>query len=107
MRNSKVSLKKRYRKYSLLRTNLAKWEHSISMAQDNIKFTLSCGKLRSLPMNYMVTACAMIDLPENWEICREMIKDNYYMCELACNDVYKELTKKYYKRKFEEELVPQ
>ncbi len=104
MRNSRVSLKKRSRKYSLLRTNLAKWEKSIEMAKENITFTLACGKLRTLPMNYMTVATAMINDPTNWEICRAMIKNAYFLCELAKNDVNKEKAKQYYKRKFGEEI---
>ena len=104
MKNSKVNVKRRSRKYSLLRTNLAKWEASIPMAQENIRFTLECGKLRSLPMNYMTIASAMIDDPANSEICREMIKDCYYLCELVHNDVNKEITRNYYLKIFGEEL---
>lgn len=104
MKNSKVSLKKRSRKYSLLRTNLAKWEESAEMAKENIDFTLCCGKLRTLPMNYMTAACAMIDDPANWAICREMIKDSYYLWDLVQNDVNKEKTGQYYSREFGEEL---
>lgn len=104
MRNSKVSVRKRSRKYSLLRTNLAKWEYSIPMAKENLCFTLSCGKLRTLPVDYMTIACVMIDNPANWEICREMIKDSYFLCELVQNDINKKITKQYYKERFEEEL---
>lgn len=104
MRNSKVNLKKRSRKYSLLRTNLAKWKSSIPMAEENLRFTLACGKLRTLPMNYMTIAAAMIDLPANKEICRDMIKDVYFLCELVQNDVNKELTRQYYNEKFGEQL---
>lgn len=104
MENSKVSLKKRSRKYSLLRTNLARWKASAEMAKENIDFTLSCGKLGTLPVNYMTAICAMMDEPANREICREMIKDAYFLCEMALNDVNKEATRKYYKKKFDEEL---
>lgn len=104
MRNSKVSVRKRSRKYSLLRTNLAKWEYSIPMAKENLCFTLSCGKLRTLPVDYMTIACAMIDNPANWEICREMIKDSYFLCKLVQNDINQKITKQYYKERFEEDL---
>lgn len=104
MRNSKVSTKKRYREYSLLRMNLAKWECSVPLARENLCFTLECGKLRSLPMDYMTVACAMIDDPANFLTCREMIKDSYYLWELVCDDVNKEITRDYYKKKFAEEL---
>ena len=104
MKNSKISLKKRSRKYSLLRTNLAKWKCSITIAREDIQFTLSCGKLRSLPMNYMTIACALMDDPANREICREMIKDAYVLWEIVQNEVNKEITRQYYVKKFEEEL---
>ena len=74
------------------------------MTKENIGFTLACGKLRSLHMNYMTIACVMIDNPANFLTCREMIKDCYYLCELVCDDVNKEIAKQYYKRKFGEEL---
>lgn len=104
MQESKVSVKKRCRKYSLLRTNLAKWEKSVEMAKENINFTLTCGKLRTLPMNYMTIAAAIIDDPTNKEICRVMIKDAYFLCELVKNDVNKEKAKQYYKRNYGEEI---
>ena len=104
MRSSKVAIKKRSRKYGLLRTNLAKWECSVPIARENIHFVLECGKLRSLPMDYMTVACAMINDPANFEICREMIKECFYLCDLVCNDANKEITKKYYIEKFLEEL---
>lgn len=104
MRKSKVSLRNRYRTYSLLMTNLAKWECSVIMAQENIKFDISCGKLRSIAMNYMIEACALIEEPRNKELCREMIQDVYYLCELENNDVDKKITEKYYERKFGEKI---
>ncbi|MBE5951592.1 MAG: helix-turn-helix transcriptional regulator [Lachnospiraceae bacterium] len=100
MKKSKVSIQKRYRTYTLLRSNLAKWLSSVSVAKENLEFTVVCGKLRSLPINYMIIACAMIDIPANWEICRDMIKDSYYLCELSCNNVNKEITSQYYEKKF-------
>lgn len=104
MRNSKVKVRKRYRTYSLFRTNLAKWEQSTLLAKENIQFTLDCGKLDALPINYMTAACAMIDIPANWEICRDMIKDVFYLCEVSRNEVYKATTNKYYKEMYGEEL---
>lgn len=104
MKTSKISMKKRSREYSLLRTNLAKWEQSVKLAKENLGFTLACGKLRSLPMNYMTIACALIDDPANREICREMIKDAYILWEIVQNEVNKEITRQYYVKKFEEEL---
>lgn len=104
MRKSKVGLKKRYRSYSLLRTNLAKWKQSIEMAKENISFELVCGKLCCLPMNYMVVACAMLDFPANKEICREMLKDVYYLWELVLNDMNKKVTQSFYKDEFGEGL---
>jgi len=104
MQTSKINTKKRYRAYSLLRMNLAKWELSVPLAKENIRFTLECGKLRSLPMDYMTIACVLIDDPTNWEICREMIKNCFYLCDLICDDVLKEITREYYKNKFKEDL---
>ena len=104
MRNSKVKVRKRYRIYSLFRTNLAKWEQSVALAKENIQFTLDCGKLDALPINYMTVACALIDAPANRDICRDMIKDVYYLCEASLNDVYKETTNQYYKKKYGEEI---
>lgn len=104
MRNSKVKVRKRYRTYSLFRTNLAKWEQSVLLAKENIQFTLDCGKLDALPINYMTIACAMIDIPANWEICRDMIKDVFYLCEVSRNEVYKATTNKYYKEMYGKEL---
>ena len=105
MRGSKVGLKKRYRSYSLLRVNLAKWEESIELAKENIGFALACGKLRCLPMNYMTAACAMLDAPANREICREMIKDVYYLWELVCNEANKKVVEQYYKKIYGGEVV--
>ena len=104
MKNSKVSMKKRSRQYGLLRANLAKWECSVPMARENIRFTLICGKLHTLSIDYMTIACAMLDNPANKDTCRVMIKDCFYLCDLACNEVNKEITKKYYMKKFMEEL---
>ncbi len=104
MRKSKVGLKKRYRSYSLLRANLAKWKQSIEIAKENISFELICGKLCCLPMNYMVVACAMLDDPANKEICREMLKEVYYLWELVLNDRNKKVTRFFYKDEFGEEL---
>ncbi|MBP3579494.1 MAG: helix-turn-helix transcriptional regulator, partial [Lachnospiraceae bacterium] len=61
MKKSKVDMKRRSRQYGLLRSNLAKLEQSISVAKNNIQFTIACGKLRTLPMDYLTIACAMID----------------------------------------------
>ena len=104
MRNSKIDLKKRSRKYSLLRTNLAKWEESACIAKENIQFTLSCGKLCTLPVDYMTVASAQIDIPTNKEICRDMIKDIYFLCDLVQNNTNKEKSKRYYEKNFGEEL---
>ena len=104
MEKSKISPEKRYRSYSMLKTNLAKWSCSILLAKENIRFTLSCGKLNSLPVNYMTIACGMLDNPANYSICREMIRDCYYLCDLVCNETNKEIARKYYKNEFKEEL---
>lgn len=104
MQKSKVNMNKRSRKYSLLRSNLAKWEQSILLAKENIKFTLECGKLRTLPMDYMTIACAIIDNPANLEICRVMIKDIFYLCDLVQNDANKRIAGQYYYDKFKERL---
>ncbi|MBP3567575.1 MAG: hypothetical protein J6K04_00275, partial [Lachnospiraceae bacterium] len=84
----------------LLRSNLAKLEQSISVAKNNIQFTIACGKLRTLPMDYLTIACAMIDTPANMEICRGMIKDVYYLCDLVQNDVNKKIVHQYFYNKF-------
>ena len=105
MRNSKVSLKKRSRKYNLLRTNLAKWEDSMILAKENIQFTLSCGKLVTLPIDYMTIACILVTDPANKDICRVMIKDVYYLCELAQNNVNKELTRQFYRENFGSDII--
>ena len=105
MQHGRIKLKKRYRSYCLLRTNLAKWKQSTKLAKENILYELACGKLRCLPMNYMVAACAMLDEPENKEACREMLRDIYYLWELSCNEINKNVTKQYYKRVFGEEML--
>lgn len=104
MKNSKVKLNRRYRTYSVFRTNLAKWEQSIPLATETIRFTLTCGKLDALPMNYMTVACAMLDDPTNLEICRVMIKDVYYMWLVVGNKVNVEITKRFYQSEFNEEI---
>ena len=104
MKKSKVDMKRRSRQYSLLQSNLAKWEQSITLAKDNIQFTVESGKLNTLPMDYMTIACALIDTPANMEICRGMIKDVYYLCELVQNDVNKKITSQYYCTKFHEQI---
>ena len=100
MRKSKISTKKRSRKYSLLRTNLAMWKNSVLMAKENINFARICGKIRAIPISYMTVACVMIDDPTNLEICRDMIKDCYYLCDIACNDVDKTNIAAYYEKKY-------
>jgi len=102
MQKSKVNMKKRSRKYSLLRSNLAKCEQSVFMAKENIQFTLTCGKLRTLPVDYMTIACALIDNPENMETCRVMIKDVYCLCDLVQDDVNKKIVHQYFCNKFGE-----
>lgn len=74
------------------------------MAKENISFELVCGKLCCLPMNYMVVACAMLDFSANKEICREMLKDVYYLWELVLNDMNKKVTQSFYKDEFGEGL---
>ena len=105
MKHSKIRLKKRYRSYCLLRTNLAKWKQSTELAKENILFELSCGKLRCLPMNYLTAACAMLDEPANKDMCKEMIKDTYYLWDLSCNNTCQNATQQYYKSVFKEELL--
>lgn len=100
MRKSKISIKKRSRKYSLLRTNLAMWKNSVLMAKENINFARLCGKIRAIPISYMTVACVMIDDPANWEICREMIRDCYYLCDIVCNDVDRTNIEAYYEKKY-------
>jgi len=104
MQKSKVNIRKRSRKYSLLRSNLAKWEQSVLLAKENIQFTLECGKLRTLPMDYMTIACALIDNPANFETCRAMIKDVYYLCDLVQNSSNRIIAGQYYFKKFNEQL---
>lgn len=104
MKKSKVNISKRSRKYSLFRSNLAKWEESVLLAKENIQFTLECGKLRTLPMDYMTIACALIDNPANFETCRVMIKDVYYLCDLVQNSSNKIIAGQYYFKKFNEQL---
>lgn len=104
MKKSKVNMKRRSRKYSLLRSNLAKWEQSVFLAKENIQFTLACGKVRTVPVDYMTIACALIDNPANMESCRVMIKDCFYLCDLVRNEVNKEITKNYFRKKFLEDL---
>lgn len=100
MKKSKVNMKRRSRKYSLLRSNLAIWERSVLMAKENVQFTLECGKLRTLPVDYMTIACALIDNPANKETCRVMIKDVYYLCDLVKNDINKKIANQYFYNKF-------
>lgn len=104
MKSSKVKLKRRYRTYSVFRTNLAKWEQSISLATEAIRFTLICGKLDALPMNYMTIACAMLDYPANVETCRVMIKDIFYLWLIVGNNENMEITKRFYYSEFGENL---
>ena len=104
MQRSKVSLKKRSRKYNLLRTNLAKWSDSALIAKENICFTLTCGKLCTLPVDYMTVACVLADNPTSKENCRVMIKDVIFLCELAQNDTNKELARQFYKTIFLEDI---
>ena len=72
------------------------------LAKENIQFTLACGKLRTLPMDYMTMACALIDNPANLAICRVMTKDAYYLCDLVQNDVNKRIARQYFYNKFGE-----
>ena len=104
MNKSKVNMKRRSRQYSLLRSNLAKLGQSITVAKNNIQFIISCGKLRTLPMDYMTIACVMIDTPANLEICRGMIKDVFYLCDLVQNDVNKSIAQQYYYKRFRERI---
>lgn len=104
MKKSKVNMRRRSRQYSLLQSNLAKWEESVLLAKENLQFTLECGKLRTLPMDYMTSACALVDNPANKETCRVMIKDAYYLCDLVQNDVNKKIANQYFYDKFGEWL---
>lgn len=70
MKKSKVNMRRRSRQYSFLQSNLAKWEESVLLAKENLQFTLECGKLRTLPMDYMTSACALVDNPANEKKCR-------------------------------------
>ena len=102
MKKSKVNMRKRSRKYGLLRSNLAIWEESVLLAKENVQFTLACGKLRIVPMDYMTIACVLIDNPANEEICRAMIKDVYFLWDLVKNDANKKIVKQYFYNKFGE-----
>lgn len=102
MKKSKVNMRRRSRQYSLLQSNLAKWEESVLLAKENLQFTLECGKLRTLPMDYMTSACVLVDNPANKETCRVMIKDAYYLCDLVQNDVNKKIANQYFYDKFGE-----
>lgn len=102
MQKSKVNMRKRSRKYSLLQSNLAMWERSVLLARENNQFALACGKLRTVPVDYMTIACVLIDNPANGESCRVMIKDVYYLCDLVQNDVNKKLVYQYFCNKFGE-----
>lgn len=104
MQKSEVSTKRRSKKYSLLRSNLAKWEQSISLAKNNLQFTIACGKLRTLPIDYMTIACALIDNPANYEVCREMIRDAYFLFDLIQSDANKNIVLQYYYVKYGELL---
>jgi len=102
MKKSKVNMRRRSRQYSLLQSNLAKWEESVALAEKNIQFTIESGKQNTLPMDYMTIACALIDNPANMETCRVMIKDAYYLCDLVQNDVNKKIANQYFYDKFGE-----
>ena len=104
MKNSKVKAKRRYRAHSPFKTNLAKWEQSIPLAAEAICSTITCGKLDALPMNYMTIVCAMLDTPANREVCRDMLKEVFYLWTIVGNVENVKITKQFYKSKFEVEI---
>ena len=63
-----------------------------------------CGKLRTLPTDYMTIACALIDNPANYEICREMITDAYFLYDLVQDDTNREIVSQYYFKKYGTQL---
>ena len=80
------------------------WEQSIFLATKNIQFIIACGKIYTLPTDYLTIACVLIDNPTNLECCRVMIKDAYYLCDLVQNDVNKKIAHQYFYDKFRERI---
>lgn len=104
LERSKVKKEWRYHSYGLLLENVAKEKCSIEESVRALHYQLGCGKLGTLGYNYMVLACAMKDDSSNREACRQMIKEAYYLLELANNHVNKEVVKRYYQKNFDGDI---
>lgn len=105
MKKSKIRIRYRFRSYSTIMTNFAKQNCSVLIAQRNIKYILTCGKLRGLYMNCLTEACALINNPTNQKICREVLLEAYYLCKLAKNTVDVKIISQYYEGKFGTSII--
>lgn len=104
MKHSKVHIRHRYRSYSVLSTNLAIETRSVELAIKNIKYALECGKLNSLYLNNMLIACSLDKCEANLLDLKRALKDTYYLCELAMNEVDRQNTLRFYEKKIGEPM---
>ena len=95
-----IKTKYRYHSYGVLLANLAKEKALDSISKKVLHYELSCGKAGTLGYNYMTLACAMIDDSSNREICRQMIKEVYYLLELSTDFVDQRVVKKFFAEKY-------
>ncbi|MGN0505746.1 MAG: hypothetical protein ACI4FZ_04250 [Lachnospiraceae bacterium] len=100
MKKSRISVRYRFRSYNTLAINYAKQTCSVLAARENVKYILSCGKLRGLYMNCLTETCALIDNPANLSTCRIMLEEVYYLCKLAKNATDEKVISQYYEKKY-------
>lgn len=97
---SRVRPEYRLSLYGLLLGNVASHKESIEDATEALRLSLRCGKLSNLDENYLTIACAMLDDSANRELCRQMIRETYYLFELSKNTHDKNVVRRYYKDVF-------
>lgn len=101
---SRVKKEYRYHSYGLLLENAAREKCSIEESVRALRYLLKCGKMGSLGYNYLTLACAMKDDSSNREVCRQMIREVYYLFELSNDYIDQSMVKAYYQKNYGEQL---
>ena len=97
---SRVKKKYHYYVYGLLLKNIAGSIDSVEEGIRGVCYELGCGKLNDLGYNYLSLACALENKPETRELCRRMIREAYYLYELANRYADQRVTKDYYEKEY-------
>lgn len=105
MENSKIAPKYRCRSYAVLLSNLAKETLSKELAEKSVKHSLASGKLNMLYMDQMTIVCTLIENKDNFELCKKMLQDIYYLCRLSLHDSEVEILKLFYQTWIGEPLL--